>query len=102
PLGYAYILAILMSLLVALTVTPALCYILLKNSRTDETPPLIRWLQPRYAALLKSTARRPKAAMWISAVICGLALLSLTNLGGEFLPRLREGHFIVHTTALPG
>jgi len=102
PLGYAYILAILMSLLVALTVTPALCYVLLENSKADGIPPLIRRLQPRYAALLGAVAKRPKAAMWISAAICGLGFLALPHLGGEFLPELREGHYIVHTTSLPG
>ncbi|BBA32650.1 RND efflux transporter HME family, translocase subunit [Methylocaldum marinum] len=102
PIGYAYILAILMSLLVALTVTPALCYMLLKTGKTDRAPPLIRLLQPRYAALLRSVAQRPKAAAWISAAVCGSGFLALTTLGGEFLPQLREGHYIVHTSSLPG
>jgi CzcA family heavy metal efflux pump len=102
PIGYAYILAILMSLLVAVTVTPALCYILLKTGKTDRVPPLIRVLQPRYAALLRSVAQRPKAAAWISATVCGIGFLALTTLGGEFLPQLREGHYIIHTTSLPG
>ncbi|HYE33947.1 efflux RND transporter permease subunit [Methylocaldum sp.] len=102
PLGYAYILAILMSLLVALTVTPALCYVLLENSKANNIPPLIRLLQPRYASLLRSIAKRPRAALWISALICGLGFAALPNLGGEFLPELREGHYIVHTTSLPG
>jgi CzcA family heavy metal efflux pump len=102
PLGYAYILAILMSLIVALTVTPALCYVLLKSSTADKLPPLIRLLQPKYVTLLRSVAERPSAAMWVSAAICGLGFLALPNLGGQFLPQLREGHYIVHTTSLPG
>lgn len=102
PIGHAYILAILMSLLVALTVTPALCYMLLKSGKTDKIPPLIRLLQPKYASLLRSVAKRPRATLSISAVICGLGILALTDLGGEFLPRLREGHYIVHTSSLPG
>jgi CzcA family heavy metal efflux pump len=102
PLGYAYILAILMSLLVALTVTPALCYFLLENRTVGANPPLIRWLQPRYGALLGRIARHPRAALWTSLAVCGLGLALLPTLGGEFLPELREGHYIVHTASLPG
>jgi CzcA family heavy metal efflux pump len=102
PLGYAYILAILMSLLVALTVTPALCYLLLEKGTALDTPPLIRWLRPRYGALLRSVARRPLAAAWTGLLVCGFGLVLLPALGGEFLPKLREGHYIVHTSSLSG
>ena len=104
PLGHAYILSILMSLLTALTVTPALCYSLLSRQSRPEaaSPPLIGYLQPRYGALLERWARRPRTVMTASLAGClaGLALMPL--LGGEFLPALREGHYIVHTSSLPG
>lgn len=102
PLGYAYILAILMSLLVALTVTPALCYFLLEHRVAGGHPPLIRWLQPRYGALLARIARHPRMAVGFSLAVCLGALALLPTLGGEFLPELREGHYIVHTASLPG
>jgi CzcA family heavy metal efflux pump len=108
PLGYAYILGVLMSLLVALTVTPALCYALLRrdagraSSEQDDAPPLIRWLQPRYGSLLCAVARHPGAVAWASLGFCALVLAFLPSLGGEFLPELREGHYIVHTASLPG
>jgi CzcA family heavy metal efflux pump len=102
PLGYAYILAILMSLLVALTVTPALGYLLLEKRTGGANPPLIRWLQPRYGSLLRRIALHPKAAIAASLAACGLALAFLPSLGGELLPELREGHYIVHTASLPG
>lgn len=102
PLGYAYILAVLMSLLVALTVTPALCYLLLENRAREANPPLIRWLQSGYGALLRRIAVHPKAAIWSSLAVCALALALVPTLGGEFLPELREGHYIVHTASLPG
>jgi len=103
PLGYAYILAILMSLLTALTVTPALCHLLLAQ-RLDGTehPPLIRWLGPRYASLLGRTSAAPKRLFLASAGICLAGLAFAPGLGGDFLPRLREGHYIVHTSAVPG
>jgi CzcA family heavy metal efflux pump len=103
PLGYSYILAILASLLVALTLTPALCYVLLaKLSKEMVEPPLIQYLQPRYRKMIKAVYLRFN---WIIAgcVIASVAALFVFNtLNSQFLPGLREGHFIVHTSSLPG
>ncbi|MGI9212349.1 MAG: efflux RND transporter permease subunit [Methylococcaceae bacterium] len=102
PLGWAYILSILMSLMVALTVIPALCYTLLRHKTTKQTPPLIAWLRPRYHAILGWLIPHPGKTVLASLLLLGLTLGFLPNLGGEFLPQLREGHFIVHTSSLPG
>lgn len=103
PLGYAYIVAILISLATALTVTPALCIALLAGSRdTTQTPPLIRWLQPLYGRWLRRTAKRPGRLAAGGLAVCILAVALAPGLGGDFLPRLREGHYIVHTASLPG
>ncbi|MGZ8213396.1 MAG: efflux RND transporter permease subunit [Methylosarcina sp.] len=103
PLGYSYILAILASLLVALTLTPALCYVLLaKLSKEMVEPPLIQYLQPRYRKMIKAVYLRFN---WIIAgcvITCVAALFAFNTLNGQFLPDLREGHFIVHTSSLPG
>ncbi len=103
PLGLAYILAVLASLLVAITVTPALCVSLLGDTRTvAREAPVFRWLNPRYGAAVRAFAKRPAAAVTLS-VLCVLAVAALLpGLGARFLPDLREGHFIVHTTGLPG
>lgn len=102
PLGQAYILAILASLGVALTLTPALGCLLLGRTHHTEQAPLVRWLQPRYLRLLTSVQRRPRLTFAAATLICLTTLASLPGLGGRFLPELREGHFIVHTTSLPG
>ncbi len=103
PLGFSYILAILMSLLVALTVTPAMCYLLLQRSRLSERdPPLIRAMKPLYGSLLKVICRQPAVAVAISIICCVIGLSVLPGLGGQFLPELREGHYIVHTSSVPG
>jgi CzcA family heavy metal efflux pump len=103
PLGLAYIFAILASLVVALTVTPALCLLLLGKGRLPVAePPLVRWLKARYRPLLLRVERHPRAIIAGVAVLTlgGLAMLPL--LEGGFVPELKEGHFIVHMTAVPG
>ena len=111
PLGQAYILAILLSLLTALTVTPALCYLLLgernrpntvEQSRHSGQPPLIRLILPVYEGLLLRAAKAPLRTLGLSSLVLMLGLAFAPRLGGDFLPQLREGHYIIHTSAAPG
>jgi len=102
PLGQAYILAILLSLLTALTVTPALCFLLLGKGDKQTAPPVIRYLQPIYEQLLRRAANAPGKILSLSALVLGLGLAFAPKLGGDFLPPLREGHYILHTSAIPG
>jgi len=103
PLGVAYICAILVSLLVALTVTPALCGLLLGRRRPPASdPPLVRRLRGPYRALLGATTRRPLATLTGTLALCLLGLAALPMLGTRFLPELREGHYIVHTASAAG
>ena len=103
PLGTAYILTILMSLGVALTVTPALCFLLLgRGALPQDSPPLIRRLQPWYAAALRRTSRTPRLSILLALLFCAVGLAILPQLRGRFLPELREGHYIVHTSSVPG
>src|SRR5690606_6807256 len=103
PLGYTYILAVLASLVVALTVTPALCCVLLGRPglpRSD--PPLIGRLKPAYQRMVGRVCRVPRAAVLLSLAFCAVGIAALPFLGAKFLPELREGHYIVHTTSIPG
>ncbi|MFZ2452555.1 MAG: efflux RND transporter permease subunit [Methylovulum miyakonense] len=103
PLGYAYILAILASLLVALTLTPALCYALLGNTaNTADEPPLIKLLKPLYQRVLLAVNQHFKTIMGISIVLCISSFTAFSQLHSQFLPELREGHYMVHTTSIPG
>jgi len=106
PLGVSYILAILMSLLVALTLTPALCYLLLGQSKpsfsVENDPPLIQYLKPHYQAILIWVNHHFKGILLLSIVFCLFAGLGFSQLNNKFLPELREGHYIVHTTSMPG
>ncbi len=103
PLGIAYILSVLASLVVALTVTPALAVLLLaKRDFGDREPPVARWAKTRYVALLRRVEARPRPVFTGAGVLTALALLMLPFFGASFLPELKEGHFIVHMTATPG
>lgn len=103
PLGSAYILSIMMSLLVALTVTPALCYILLaKDKLKNIEPPLIKLLQPLYEKTLTIISRSPYLVLTMTLLFCLAGITVLPGLGGQFIPNLREGHYIVHTSSISG
>ena len=103
PLGMAYILSIMMSLLVALTVTPALCYLLLaKDKLKNIEPPLINILQPYYAKSLTLISRSPYLVIISTILFCLSGLSVLPGVGGQFIPNLREGHYIVHTSSISG
>jgi len=103
PLAMAYILAIAASLLVALTITPALCLLLLPKAPLRAAEPgLVRLLKARYRALLPATLDRPKLA--IGVVAAGLALAGLGSLltKDQFLPNFRETDFLMHFVEKPG
>ena len=103
PMGIAYILAILASLVVALTVTPALAYVLLANRPLQKGEPrLVRGLKARYSILLSRVEHRSKMIIAIIAVLCVAALAILPFLNSSFIPEMREGHYIVHMAAAPG
>ena len=103
PLGLAFIYATLASLVIALTVTPALCLVFLggRNFKRDE-PPVVHWLKARYVRLLHRVESNSKAVLWIVSIVTALGLATLPFIGGGFLPELKEGHFIVHMSAVPG
>lgn len=103
PLGLAYVLSILASLVVALTVTPALSLLLLGQRNVQrEAPPLVRFLKARYRKLLEGVEGNPRLvmALVILMTVTGAALTPF--FASEFFPDLQEGHFIVHMSAVPG
>ncbi len=103
PLGFAFVFATLASLVVALTATPALCLALLGTQHfKDAEPPLVRWLKEHYVRWLRSVETNSKAVLIAVGACTLLGLAALPFLGGGFLPELREGHFIVHMSAVPG
>lgn len=103
PLGLAYIAAILASLGVALTVTPALSLLLLGGRPLPAAdPPLVAWMKPRYGRLLRAVEARSGLVLGATGAVMVLALAVLPLLAGQFIPPLKEGHYIVHASAVPG
>jgi CzcA family heavy metal efflux pump len=103
PLAIAYILAVLSSLVVALTVTPALSSLLLSMLRLPKRePPVVEWLKAGYQKLLPVFDARPRTVTALAATIVLGGVVGAFFLRTEFLPSLREGNFIVHVTAIPG
>ena len=103
PLAWAYILAILASLMVALTVTPALSLMLLPTAnRRRHDAPLAHMLKAIYRRLLPPLVARP----WLSVAIVTLAIAGAaaasTRLGQEYLPNFQETDFLMHWVEKPG
>jgi Cu/Ag efflux pump CusA len=103
PLGIAYIWAILASLVVALSVTPAICMLLLGDrDLPPQEPSAVHWLKKGYHELLLGVERVPKLLMTGVALFIALGVGALFFLSESFLPELREGNITIHMTAVPG
>lgn len=103
PLGVAYIAAILASLVVALTLTPALCYMMLGHAKLDsEDSPLIRSIKQGYVKLLRRIENQYKLVIGVTLIAISLGLGILPLFKNQFIPSLYEGHYIMHMTAVPG
>jgi len=105
PLGAAYLVALGASLLIAVTVTPVLCLLLLPRSRAVQSgneSALTRWLKAAYRPVLEAGLRHP----WRFTVPAAAALLLAASLlpffGRGFLPEFNEGTLTISATTLPG
>jgi CzcA family heavy metal efflux pump len=103
PLARTYIVAILASLVTALTVTPALTLVFFRRHLQDTAAPRLQsFLRARYEQLLRGVSRRPGAIVVAVVVFIVAALSRVPSLGGEFLPEFREGHFVLGVSIAPG
>ncbi|MFS8095679.1 efflux RND transporter permease subunit [Lentzea alba] len=103
PLAFAYGLSILASLVVALTVIPALALIMLRNAPVERREsPLVRWLQRGYTALLARIVPRPGVAYSSVAVVMVAGIAIVPFLGQNLFPAFKERDFLMHWVAQPG
>jgi len=102
PLIEAYVLAMLASILVAVTVTPALSLILLRDAPlTGREPPLVVWLNRGYARLLARATRTPRPAYIAVAVVTLAGIATWPLLGHSLLPSFKERDFLMHWVTDP-
>ena len=103
PLALSYMLAILASLLVALTLTPALCLIMLPSAALHpKDSPLVNLLKRGYKAVLPGLVRHPNFAIIIVILALGASGAIIPFLGEEFLPNFKEFDFLMHFVEKPG
>ncbi len=106
PLGVSFIIALVASTIVALTLTPVLCSYLLGNrkeeQKLDSEPYVSRKLKQFYNRSLKGAISRPKPVLILTGVLFVVALGLFFSLGRGFLPRFNEGSFTINLGTLPG
>ncbi|MGA8851107.1 MAG: efflux RND transporter permease subunit [Aeromicrobium sp.] len=102
PLVLSYALAVFISMLVAMTITPAMCLVMLRSgSLREREAPLLRTLKRGYARVLKRVVRTPTPSM---VGVLGVALagvLIYPTLGTQLLPNFKERDFLMHWLTEP-
>ncbi len=103
PLATAYTLAVLASMVVALTVTPALAYIFLRNAPLeDKDPPVVRVLKRWYHKALQPAVKHPVPGYAAVGVLAIAGIVTAPLLGQSLLPDFKERDFLMHWVTQPG
>src|SRR6185503_8179445 len=105
PLAFAYIVSLLASLVVAILVTPALCFAFLPHARSiggGREGWLSRTLKTRFARVLPFALDRPALVIVGALVLLAGAAFAITRVGTAFLPEFHEGTLTVQANTLPG
>ncbi|HVF77540.1 MAG TPA: efflux RND transporter permease subunit [Solirubrobacteraceae bacterium] len=101
PLVMSYALAVLVSMLVALTVTPALCLLMLNRGMRAREAPLLTFLKRGYGAVLAKVIKTPRPALGV-ALVCVIAGLAIyPTMGSQLLPNFKERDFLMHWLTEP-
>lgn len=105
PLGITFIISLMASTLVALTVTPVLSSFLLGSQNSDKTgrePALVRWLKKYYGKALNWSLGHKKTILCGVGALLVAAVIMFFTLGGSFLPAFNEGSFTISISTVPG
>jgi CzcA family heavy metal efflux pump len=105
PLGFAYVVALVASLAVAMTVTPVLCSLWLARSKTvreSRESRLSLWMKARYLPLLSALLPYWRSIGALSLVGVAITLAALLMAGRAFLPDFNEGSLTINVVTLPG
>ena len=102
PLAFSYVLAVAASLVVAITVTPALALILLSESALKRREsPLERWLEGGYQGVLGRILRKPRVAYLLAGLTMTVGIALVPFLGQSLLPNFKERDFLMHWITNP-
>ena len=105
PLGITFIISLMASTLVALTVTPVLSSFMLGSQNSDKTgrePALVRWLKKYYGKALNWSLGHKKTILCGVGALLVAAVVMFFTLGGSFLPAFNEGSFTIAVSTVPG
>ncbi len=103
PLALSYALAVLASMFVAMTVTPAMALLLMAKAPLERREPRqVRWLQGAYTRVLAGTIRRPRWTYGAVGAVAVVGLLVYPLLGQSLLPSFKERDFLMHWVTTPG
>lgn len=105
PLGVAYITSIVASLIVSLTVTPALCSYLLgtkPKKEVEHDSKMVRWLKKQDTKLLHFGLSRPKQIIGVAILLIVASISIVPFFGTEFLPPFNEGSFTINLSTPAG
>lgn len=103
PLGIAFIVSLIASTLVALTLTPVLCsWLLPESGLSNSEPEIVRRMKELYSRALGWTMARAKIVLISAIVVFVAALLWFLSFGSSFLPPFNEGSFTINVSAYPG
>ncbi len=103
PLALAFILAVTASLLVAMTATPAMCALLLRDSDAHSESRWLVWMKKRQVRAVQWVEDHLKLVGAVVVACCAAAVAAVPFLGGTFMPEFREGHFVMQVvSSIPG
>jgi Cu/Ag efflux pump CusA len=102
PLVRSYVLAVLASMLVVLTITPALSLLLLSKARKRRESPLARWPERRYDSALSRLIQKPRMVLIAAGVVALAGIAVIPALGGPIIPSFKDRDFVVHLNGAPG
>ena len=105
PLGFAYVISLAASLAVALTVTPALCSLLLPKAQSvlrSHEPRLVAWLKRMYQPTLRWSLDHTYFVLGVFGLLLATAAGSVFWMGRAFLPEFNEGTLTISAVTLPG
>lgn len=106
PLGIAYLISLFMSLVVAMTITPLLCRMLLSNEKYLEKQEKDSWIATKlsgwYSKALDWTVGHKRPVLVSTLLLLGLAIALMIPMGQGFLPDFNEGSLTIAAVAKPG